>query len=110
MKLDLSNLSDEELLASLDALCTDLRRIRVQALRDLVDAQRDEEHVRQGYPSMLDLCVRHYGMDEDDATEMLDAARAIAREPDLFDRYDRGELQIDDLILMGREPIRGAVR
>jgi hypothetical protein len=79
------DLSDDELVARLMAGHAELERHREAKLREVLELERQGVHQQLGYASVLEMCVRHLGMDEDEIREDLErmaSSRETPRAPD----------------------------
>ena len=98
--MNLTHLSDREVLSGLETLYGSERRMRVQVIAHLVEVESRRIHLDMAYSSMHDFCQRHLGMSEGEAHRRIVAARLVARFPVLLERLESGELHLSHLVLL----------
>lgn len=81
MRIDLTLLTDEELIASLRSLVGDERRTVTSVLRHLNEFDRRKLAVGKGFPSLFDYCVRELKYAQGEAARRIQAARAAVKYP-----------------------------
>ncbi len=98
--MNLGDLSDAKLLASLKSLCARARTVLARLLAHLVEVEKRRLHLEAACPSLYQFCVRRLGMSEDEACRRIHAARLAQRFPDLLVRIERGELTLSSTALL----------
>src|SRR5581483_8603057 len=98
--MKLGDLSDTQLLESLNSLCGQGRAVLARLLAHLVEVEERRLHLEAACPSMFQFCVRRLGMSEDEACRRIHAARLARRFPDLLVRVERGELTLSTIALL----------
>jgi hypothetical protein len=91
-------LSDDALLARLDALVAQERESMVDVVEHLMEMERRELAVDRAYPSLFIYCVKKLGYSEAAAFARIRAARAAARFPDVLIRLRSGDLHLDSVV------------
>ena len=98
--MSLSTLSDEALLASLNAICSDERHLVARQLLQLVEVEDRRLELRTACSSMFDFCTRRLGMSESIAFRRLTAARLARRFPMVIGAIERGEIHLCGLVAL----------
>src|SRR5580704_10898746 len=98
--MNLSVLSDAQLLESLKLVCGQGRALLARLLAHLVEVEERRLHLEAACPSMFQFCVRRLGMSEDEACRRIHAARLGRRFPDLLLRLERGELTLSTMAVL----------
>jgi 5-methylcytosine-specific restriction endonuclease McrA len=98
--MKLGDLSDTQLLESLNSLCGQGRAVLARLLAHLVEVEERRLHLEAACPSMFQFCVRRLGMSEDEACRRIHAARLARRFPDLLVRIERGDLTLSTIALL----------
>ncbi len=98
--MNLTDLSDAQLLDSLKTLCGQGRVVLARLLAHLVEVEERRLHLEAACPSMVQFCVQRLGMSEDEACRRIHAARLARRFPDLLVRIERGELTLSTMALL----------
>ena len=73
--MKLGDLSDAQLLESLETLCGQGRVVLAGLLAHLVEVEERRLHLEAACPSLYQFCVRKLGMSEDEACRRIHAAR-----------------------------------
>ncbi|MEZ4221786.1 MAG: hypothetical protein R3B13_12715 [Polyangiaceae bacterium] len=83
-------------------LASNARRRRAVALlvAHLAEVERRSLHLREGYSSLYDLCLRGLGMSEGEAHRSISSARAARRFPIVLDLLADGRLHLTGLSLL----------
>jgi hypothetical protein len=100
LRMSLTHLSDEALVASLASVCADERRLLAGLIQHLVEVEDRRLHLKAACSSMFDFCVRRLGMSEGGAFRRINAARLVRRFPGLLGAVERGELHLSSLVLL----------
>lgn len=95
---DLRPLSDEVLLARLDALVAREREGIVEVVEHLMEADRRDIVLDRGYPSLFQYCVKKLGFSEQAAYARIRAARAARDFSDILPRLRSGELHLEAVV------------
>ncbi len=98
--MKIADLSDAQLLESLNSLCRQDRAVLAHLLAHLVEVEERRLHLEAAFPSMFQFCVRRLGMSEDEACRRIHAARLARRFPDLLVRIERGDLTLSTIALL----------
>jgi hypothetical protein len=98
--MTLANLSDEALLSSLSAVCSDTRRLLARLLLHLIEVEARRLDLRSACSSLYDFCRRRLGMSESEAVRRMEAARLVRRFPSLLGHVERGEIDLTALLLL----------
>jgi hypothetical protein len=98
--MTLANLSDEELLSSLSAVCFETRRLLGRLLLHLIEVEARRLDLRSACSSLYDFCQRRLGMSESEAVRRIEAARLVRRFPTLLEHVERGEIHLTALLLL----------
>lgn len=94
MKINLTLLTDEELIASLKSLVGDERRTVTSVLRHLNEFDRRKLAAGKGFPSLFEYCVRELKYAQGEAARRIQAARAAVKYPVLYKAIERGLLSL----------------
>src|SRR5579862_5074442 len=115
--MHLTDLSDDELLASLKAICVSECRLVAQVVAYLAEVEERRLHLKMACSSLFDFAVRRLGMSEGEAFRRITAARLVRRFPSILGKIERGELHLSALLLLrdhlderNHEALLGAAR
>jgi RuvA, C-terminal domain len=100
--MHLTDLSDEELVSRLSALCLEGHALTARMIVHLIEVEDRRLDLRAACTSMFDFCQRRLGMSEGAAFRRINAARLVKRFPSLLARIERGELHLSTLVLLRR--------
>jgi 5-methylcytosine-specific restriction endonuclease McrA len=98
--MTLSNLSDDEVLSSLSAVCAETRRLLGRLLLHLIEVESRDLHLKAACSSLYEFCQRRLGMSESEALRRIGAARLLGRFPSLLGYVERGQLHLTALNLL----------
>ena len=98
--MQLSELSDHELVSRLSALCLEGHALTARMIVHLMEVEERRLDLRAACTSMFDFCQRKLGMSEGAAFRRINAARLVKRFPSLLARIERGELHLSTLVLL----------
>jgi len=98
--MNLTALSDVQLLENLKSLVGQGRVVLARLLAHLVEVEERRLHLEAACPSMFKFCVERLGMSEDEACRRIQAARLARHFPDLLVRIERGELTLSAVGLL----------
>ena len=96
----LSGMSDAELVARLEALVREERRLTAAVLLHLAEVEARELHLAAACPSLYVYCTRVLGMSEDEAFKRIRAARALRRYPVVAAAVADGRLHLTAVVLL----------
>jgi hypothetical protein len=97
---DLKALSDNELLRSVVALVGSERQVLARIVAHLVEVEDRRLHLRLGFSSMFDYCLRRLALSEGEAFRRVTAARLARRFPAIFALLAEGDLHLSALCLL----------
>src|SRR5580692_10249835 len=98
--MTLANLSDEELLTSLSAVCFEARRLLGRLLLHLIEVEQRRLDLKSACSSLYDFCQRRLGMSESEAVRRIEAARLLKRFPTILGYLERGDIHLTALLLL----------
>lgn len=98
--MKVGELSNDELLARLDALCAGNKRILAELLAHLGEVEARGVYRDIGYDSMFAYCLERLGISEPSTWRRLHAARMCRRIPTLLGRIERGEVHLSTLAMI----------
>ena len=98
-----SGLSDQDLLAQLQAIAGREREVTVELVAHLAALdERPAAYAAQGYGSLFRYCTQALRLSEDAACNRIEAARACRRFPSILDFLAAGMLSLTSLRLLAR--------
>jgi hypothetical protein len=92
--MELDQLSDEELVATVKRLASQEREATAALVRSLMEVDARRLHLRFGCPSLYAWCTDVIGLAEGAAYHRIEVARAARRVPGLADALDDGSLTL----------------
>ncbi len=98
--MQLTDLSDDALVASLRAVCVEGNRLLARMVVHLGEVEERRLHLKAACSSMFDYCVRRLGMSEGAAFRRIAAARLTRKFPCLLPRIERGDIHLTALVLI----------
>src|SRR6476661_6069947 len=98
--MHLTELTDDELVSRLSALCAEGHVLTARLIVHLIEVEERRLDLRTACTSMFDFCQRRLGMSEGAAFRRITAARLVKRFPALLERIERGELHLSTLVLL----------
>src|SRR5215472_6093757 len=98
--MTLANLSDEELLCGLSAVCSEARRLLGRLLLYLIEVEQRRLDLKAACSSLYDFCQRRLYMSESEAVRRIEAARLLERFPTILGYLERGDLHLTALLLL----------
>jgi 5-methylcytosine-specific restriction endonuclease McrA len=98
--MNLTHLSDAQLLDSLKTVCAEGRVLLARLLAHLGEVEERRLHLEAAFPSMYAFCTERLMMSEGEACRRIAAARVARRFPDLLGRIERGELTLSTVVLI----------
>ncbi len=98
--MTLANLSDEQLLSSLSAVCLETCHLLGRLLLHLIEVEARRLDLRSACSSLYDFCQLRLGMSESQAVRRIEAARLVRRFPPLLGHIERGEIHLTALLLL----------
>jgi hypothetical protein len=100
--MKLAHLSNDEVMAQLKSICSEGNRVLARLIVVLIEVEARRMHLEAACPSMFDFCVRKLGMSEGEAFRRLNAARLVARFPEILGQIERGEIHLSALQLLAK--------
>jgi len=97
---NLSTLSDGELVARLETLVKEERRLTAALLLHLAEVEARDIHLRAACSSLYVYCTRVLGMSEDEAFKRIRAARALRKYPVVAAAVADGRLHLSAVVLL----------
>ncbi len=97
---NVGELSNEALLAGVQASIGQERRWVARVVAYLAEIDRRRLHLEAACSSLFDFCRRRLGMSEGEAFRRMTAARLVQRFPLILDLLDRGEVHLSALVLL----------
>lgn len=98
--MNVGELSNDELLARLDALCAGNKRLLAELLAHLGEVDARGVWRDLGYGSMFAYCLERLGISEPSTWRRLHAARMCRRVPSLLGMIERGEVHLSTLAMV----------
>lgn len=98
-----SSLSDEELLARVEALADRERNVTAELIASLAEVDVRRLYLAEGFSSLYDYCTRHLGLSEYGAYRRIEAARVGRRLPAVLDALGAGEITLTTINLLAKE-------
>src|SRR4030095_5263278 len=98
--MNLSDLSDDELLSSIQSLLGSQRRLTALLLRYLSEVEDRRLHLLAASSSMFDFCRPRLGMSEGEAFRRITGARLARRFPVVLSLLESGKLHLSALCLL----------
>ncbi|HSC89495.1 MAG TPA: hypothetical protein VLC09_19570, partial [Polyangiaceae bacterium] len=92
--VSLCDVSDDELVAGLGALEAQHRSTMAAVIEHLVEMERRRLHLRSGYASLYEYCLKALRLSEDEAYRRMTCSRLAARHPEIIAKLARGELSL----------------
>jgi hypothetical protein len=89
--------SDPQLIVRLKSAAKQERLILQQILKMIAEIDRQKLYLQQAYPSMFEFLVREIGYSEGAAQRRIDAARLIAKIPELSHKIQDGSLKLSQI-------------
>ncbi|HSC86491.1 MAG TPA: HNH endonuclease signature motif containing protein [Polyangiaceae bacterium] len=96
----LASVSDDELVAGLSALEGQQRSTMAAVIERLVEMERRRLHLRLGYSSLYEYCIKALRLSEDEAYRRMTCARLAARHPEIVAKLARGELSLTTVTML----------
>ncbi|HSC86022.1 MAG TPA: HNH endonuclease signature motif containing protein [Polyangiaceae bacterium] len=100
----LASVSDDELVTGLNALETQQRSTMAVIIEHLVEMERRRLHLRLGYSSLCEYCLKVLRLSEDEAYRRMTCSRLAARQPEIVLLLARGELSLTTATML--KPLR----
>src|SRR3954469_25579247 len=95
--MQLTNLSDAELLARFHEVRLEGSRLLARLLVLLLEMEDRRLHTRSAFPTMFEFCTRRLGMSHAGAQRRTTAAKLVRRFPLLLGKIERGEVNLSTL-------------
>src|SRR6185503_5712688 len=100
--MNLSDLTDDELLSGVERLLGSQRRLTALLLRHLAEVEERRLHLLAACSSMFDFCMSRLGMSEVEAYRRVTVSRVARRFPVLLALIDSGKLHLSALCLLSK--------
>lgn len=97
---ELTNLSDDALVASLEDICAKESGLKARFILHLMEVEERRLHLKAAYSSMFDFCTRRLGMSEGAAYRRITVVRLARRFPRLLASLERGDVSLETLALV----------
>src|SRR6478736_1515571 len=98
--MQLTTLSDDELLARFHALRLEGNRLLARLIVLLLEMEDRRMHTRSAFPTMFEFCRRRLGMSDAGAHRRTTAAKLVRRFPVLLEKIERGEINLSTLVML----------
>lgn len=98
--MHLTELTDNELVSRLSALCLEGHALTARMILHLIEVEERRLDLKAACTSMFDFCQRRLGMSEGAAFRRINAARLVKRFPSLLGRLEKGELSLSTLVVL----------
>ena len=98
--MNLTELSDTDLLSHLQALASQARVTLARLLATLGEVEERRLHLEAACSSLFDFCIQRLGMSEGEAFRRITAARIARRFPAVLECIERGELHLSSVVLL----------
>src|SRR4051794_16695631 len=98
--MQLTDLSDDELLARFHAVRLEGSRLLARLMVLLLEMEDRRLHTRSAFPSMFEYCTRRLGMSDAGAHRRTTAAKLVRRFPSLLEKIERGEINLSTLAML----------
>lgn len=98
--MNLTELSDTDLLSHLQALASQARVTLARLLATLGEVEERRLHLESACSSLFDYCIQRLGMSEGEAFRRITAARIARRFPAVLECIERGELHLSSVVLL----------
>jgi hypothetical protein len=102
MLTSLRAISDHQLLASVDTIAVQDRKLTLKLLVHLNEIERRKLYLKRGYSSMFDYCRSRLRLSEGSAMRRIKTARCLARFPQLYRLLESGEINLMSVALVSR--------
>ena len=97
---DLWRASDSQLRSQLGSLLASGYRTEARIVAHIAEVEARKLHLKDGYPSLFEYCVKQLGLSESEAFHRLTAARIARRFPVVFSLLERRELHLTAVCLL----------
>src|SRR5262245_27245436 len=98
--MNLTALSDHELLSHLNSLLGSQRELTAKLVATLAEVEERRLHLHAGYSSMFDFCTRRLKLSEGEAYRRINAARLFKRFPVIESMIASGAIHLSALQLL----------
>jgi 5-methylcytosine-specific restriction endonuclease McrA len=100
MRMKLTDLSDDELVASLHDVRIAGRKLDGRLIVHLVEVEDRRLHLKAACSSLFDFCLRRLHMSEGAAFRRINASRLVRRFPSLLRHIESGAVHLSTLVLL----------
>ena len=97
----LARLTDDELAARVKSLAAREHATAACVIAHLAEMAARDIHLRAGYPSLYDYCLKVLHLSEWEAWNRIEAGRVARRFPILFDMLEEGSIHLTGIKLLG---------
>lgn len=94
---NLSSLSDAKLLAQTEQLVREERRITLAVLKHFEEIESRQLFARQGYSSLLEMCMKKFSYSESAAVRRIDGMRLLKKLPQVEAKIEEGRIRLSQL-------------
>jgi hypothetical protein len=101
--MQLTNLTDDELLACFHDIRLEGGRLLARLIVLLLEMEDRRMHVLGAFPSMFEFCRRRLGMSDAGAHRRTTAAKLVRRLPVLLEKIERGEINLSTLVMLEKQ-------
>ena len=98
--MDLSHLSDRELVSNTEALIGSQRELTARLVGHLAEIEERRLHLEAGFSSMFEFCIKKLRMSEGEAFRRINGARLSQRFPGVHSQLASGALNLSSLELL----------
>ena len=98
--MNLTNLSNDEVLVGLHALVSQGRHVLARLLIYLGEVEERRLDLQSACSSLFEFCVRRLGLSEDEAYRRVLASRIVRAFPTALGMIERGEIHLTGLLLL----------
>ena len=97
---ELTDLSDDELLARLEVMAASEKRLGAKIVMHLIEVESRELYLALGHDSLYRYAVVQLGFSEDVAYKRIKATRVATLRPEIVDHLETGDLSLSGVLVM----------
>ena len=97
--MNLKSLSNSELHEKTKSLVHEERRVTVEIIRHLREAEDRRLYAERGFGSLLEYCVKEFGYSESSAMRRISAVRVTRDLPEIESKIEQGRLTLSNIAL-----------
>ncbi|MBO9665665.1 MAG: hypothetical protein J7501_02490, partial [Bdellovibrio sp.] len=90
--MNLSKISNDELIGRLETLCANERKITHLILWHIIEVETRGLHLDMGFDSMYSYLTKKLGYSEDAAYRRISAARVLKKAPEISEKIENGTI------------------